>query len=109
MKELFLLIRLPLFLVRATAVITIHTLGCLFMALAGVAFFLITPPFFLLGIPFVFIKAAFKDRPEIFATYIKDGISEWLETPMITLSMLLEGIFSPPLKSALEWLLYGED
>ena len=78
------------------------------MALVGVALFLITPPFFLLGIPFVFIKAAFKDRPEIFATHIKDGISEWFGMPMSSLSVLGD-IFSPPLKSALEWLLYGED
>ena len=111
MEALFLLIRLPLFLIQVVAGSIVNTfLICINIPLYT-SLSIIFPFLWILQIPFVFMRAAFKNRPEIFSIYIERSISDWADVfnaLLETIQNAPSAIFLEPIEAAMPWLLHGD-
>lgn len=112
MEALFLLIRLPLFLMRVVAGSIVNTFLICISIPVSVLFLIVWPFFVILQVPFVFMRAAFKNRPEVFNIYIEKSISDWaneLSTLLRTIQYAPSDVFLEPIEAALPWLLHGDE
>jgi hypothetical protein len=100
MKPIFFLVRLPLFIL---AIWAITALTLLLTPLAATLWILLLPPFWLIfKVPAKFFSAAFRNRPDIFSSYIKKSTRNWVKAIAEYFSgygEMYQGLF--------KWLLHG--
>lgn len=75
MEPIFFLIRLPVFLL---GLVLFTLLVFVITPFAAVWWFFIVPPLWLIFVvPFKFLEAAFKNRLDVFTSYIEKAVSDW--------------------------------